>query len=309
MYKTKILVWVVIILLLVGGEFLVPAIKSASFREEITIQINGDEINNLSQKIPKQRINGYKVRVVESKPKIIFSDKDEKIEGYSKHSNYLYSPLCLYVDCKMNMENQGFISVSSNNNFPYKVDLKEILLAMEKDKNWEDLGFHDDVLNGKVNLYIAGSGYFREETENLFYLTLNDGSKVDDTTRKELKPRVDAILKKCVKVADLSQAMENKYKNPEKERIAFVAPEYFFNHLGSCTSSGNTHSFVPVYFKNTVYLNTYIYIADDMKDNESVKGFVSKIKEKKDIFNIIGWRANESDIDVSNISSIYLVSP
>ena len=225
MYKTKIITWIVVISLLLGCKYLIPAIKTVSLKEDITVQISGDEINDLSQILSSTKLNGYKMKVVNSNARIILSDKEQEIEGYSRHNNFLYSPLCLFVDNMVNSDNEGFISVEADDYYPYKVDLKSILLAMEKDETWDKLGCKDTVLNGKVTLHIASIGSFYKETENLFYLTLNDGAPVDEAKREELKPRVDAILNKCVKVTDISQAMDDKYKDAGKDRIAFIAPE------------------------------------------------------------------------------------
>ena len=310
MYKYKIIAWIVAIALLFGFEALVPVIKkSFSKKEVVEIKFEGEEINDLSQSFSNMKINGYKLRIDETSPHILFTQNKQKSKDYYEYENALYSPLCLYVDSCVVNNDESFISVEGNSYWPYKVDLKSILQAMEKDKKWSDLGFNEAVFTGNVTLYIAESGLIYDKTEELFYLTLNDGKTVDEAKEKELKSRVDAIIKKCKKVRNIQQLMEEKYATPGKDRIAILAPEYYYYSLGSCTNTGNSHSFVPIYFNKTVYFDTYIYVVNSAKENQSVNTFLEKIKTKNDFLYYSGWRARSITYDVNNLSSAFLTSP
>lgn len=309
MYKHKIIAWVVAIAILFAVNTLTPIVKKNFAKETIEVKFTGKEINVLSQYFSDTKMNGYKIRIDDVSPHIIFSQKNEDIENYSKYNNSLYSILCLYLDSAFIDLNDGLTSVKGNDNAPYIVDLKLILTSMEEKKTWEQLGFDSRVLSGDVNLYIAESGLIYDKTEELFYLALNDGITVDETRKEELKPRVDAILSKCIKVSNLQQLIEDRYNNPGDERIAIIAPEYYFYLLGNCTGTSNYHSFAHVYFYDSVYLKTYIYIADSAKENVSVNTFLDKMADKSDLFYAIGWRTYSGEFNPNHISNMFLASP
>jgi hypothetical protein len=312
MYKGRLGLWIlsVIICLIVslGVKWIPTWFETTDLN--ISISIDGDA--DFSQVVANEKINGIKMYVRDDDPDVIITSNTlANTENYKVYDDILYSPLVMYA-CGIYNNDDGFISVAGSSN-KYKVDLYAILTAMESGKDWESIGFHKNVANGKITLYIPNEqcAYYNDVVE-LFYLTLNNGKTPDEATREALRPRVNTILSQCNTVSDIAQAIADEYSDPSKTHKVFIGPEYLYRrHVGSSIGSGSdsTKQFRHVYFLNTVYLTADIYVSKADEDIQIGEQFIEKIKTKKHFMQQTGWRIKNSTFDLDDVGWIYIETP
>lgn len=313
MFKGRLGIWVILIVVCFVAQWLIGAVPTWFESHDLTTTINIKSDADFTQVLSNTKINKIKTIVKNEDPEMVITDNEEiSLDNYTKYEDFLVSPVVMYA-CNVNSQNNGFIAVPNTSNC-YKVDLKSILVAMEKDAEWDSLGIHKSVANGTVTLYIPNeqNAYYDDIVE-LFYLTINNGAVPDQTTREALKSRVDGLLKKCHKVADIGQAILEEYKDPSKAHKVFIGPEYLYQR-GTNTSNpyiaDSNKGFRPVYFLDTVYLTADVYIksAENSEENYG-KRFVENIQEKHNFMQQTGWRVKNNTFDLDKISGIYYESP
>ena len=311
MFKGRIWLWVIVIAICFVAHLLITYVPTWFSSDDLTIQINVSTDSDLGNVLANEKVNGFKLFLQSKNADIIISDDDyENIEGYTKYDDCLWSPLVLYA-CGLSTNNEGFIK-TTNNSACYKVDLYNILLAMEKNADWESLGVDEDIVNGKVTIYIPREeSHYYDKVVELFYLTLNNGRTPTETERAALKNRVEVLLNKCNKVADISQSIYEESQNPSETHKVFIGPEYLFRRgSDSSMSTGYDKSFRPVYFLNTVYLTADLYVKD-VEENalNFAEKFVDKIRNKRHFMQLTGWRIEDSTFDLSSVSGTYFANP
>ena len=115
MFKGKLQVWCLVILgsLALNGLFyIVPLMFHDLFpkTEEVSIQISETVDPILSEFINHCKFKNSQVTVSFENSDIVITNEDEK-EGYTKYSNFLYSPLVLYARSSFTENDSGFISL------------------------------------------------------------------------------------------------------------------------------------------------------------------------------------------------------
>lgn len=309
MYKGRVGIWVTVILCcaLITGLFKwVPTWFESN---DLTVKVEMKHDNGMSEVLSRNKINGYRLNLKDSDSDIIISDKMDNVSGYTKIEDKLFSPLVMYIRADIDDHPEGLIKMGTNS-YAFKIDLYTILEAMEKGKEWEDLGFSNKIIKGPVTIYIPNeqASYYSQVVE-LFYLTLNKGETPDAETRETLKPRVDKLLEKCIKVVDINQAVYDEYKKSSTNHKVFIGPEYLFRRGAEYSMSRNYEdSFQPVYFMKTVMLYADIFVKET-EENGNLNKFVQKITEKDKFMSCTGWRVEDSTFDISYISSAYIKEP
>jgi hypothetical protein len=192
----------------------------------------------------------------------------------------------------------------------YKIDLYSVLVAVENGSEWKTLGLNEKVAKGTAKLYIPNeqSPYYNEVVE-LFYLTLNKGKTPTAEERESLTGKVDNILSKCVKVADINQAIYNEYKNPTDEHKILIGPEFLYlrgkdGSMGPGTDSrgySNTKQYRPIYFLDTVTVQVDVYVKNDEQKADVLSKFIDVIKSNSEFMDKTGWRIKNYSFDLSSV--------
>ena len=309
MYKGRVGIWITVILCcaLITGLFKwVPTWFESN---DLNVKIEMQNDSGMSETLSRNKINGYRLNLTDKDAEIIISDKSDSISGYTKIENKLFSPLVMYMLADIDDHPEGLIKMGTNS-YAFKVDLYTLLEAMENSKEWEDIGFSNKIIKGPVTIHIPNeqASYYNRVVD-LFYLTLNKGEIPDNDTKEALKPRVDKLLEKCVKVVDVNQAVYEEYKKSSTNHKVFIGPEYLFRRGAEYSMSRqNEDSFQPVYFVKTVTLYADIFVKD-IEDNNNLNRFIEKITEKDAFMSKTGWRVEDSTFDIGYISSAYIKEP
>lgn len=195
------------------------------------------------------------------------------------------SPIIAWA-CGVSYEPDGFVQAPNVSN-TYKLDLFTVLKAIEDGKSWEDLGFSENVINGPVTLYIPSPrcSYYNSVVE-LFRMTLSNGDAITDANREEIEQRVNTIIGKCHKVADVTQAIIDEYKNPSDTHKIFVGPEYIYKR-GRDSAIGY----------------------NDGDNVELANKFVENMRQNKEFMFKTGWRVKNIEYDIWDVSNIYYKTP
>ena len=312
MFKGRIGLWIILFVVCLLAQLGIKWIPTWFTSYETTIMIDVEDDVNLSEFLIGQKINGFKLLLNTENPSMIISSEKIQNEDYVEYKDYLSSPIVLYVPAQLhNSKNNGFSSFSDGGKV-YQVDLLSILEAVESGANFETLGFHKDVVSGIATLYIPSeqSPYY-DEVIDLFYLTLNKGKIPTVEEKTQLKSRMETILNKCIKVADIRQAIKDEANKPSENKKLFIAPEYLHKTCeGMYTYNGSYKDYVPVYFTKTNYLKASIYILNTENGEVSTaKWFLEKIQKKYDFMSKTGWRVANRTYDLYNVSSYYMENP
>lgn len=302
MFKGRIGVWITVIALCVLGTYFIDNIPKWADTTDITISSQIDD-SQVAENIANNRYGDYTVRIATESPDIIISNSTDKPAGYTVKEKMLFSPLVLYVRNTIDTYNNGFIESNAGHHF--QIDLKTVLGAMEQNKDWNDIGIHNNVVKGKVVLYIPNEKeWYYSEVEELFYTALNGDKEPTEEERKILKPRVDALISKCTKVASMEQEIQEESSNPSEDYKVFIAPECFFMTFKGM-GTAYSHDFTPVYFTKSVFVYADLYIKDNAKTRNNIKitdDFISAIQEDRGFMQSTGWRVKNSTFDTSWIS-------
>ena len=309
MFKGRIGIWISVLVAAIVLQFLVIRVPVWLESDDVIMSVSVDKDADLNDVLANSRICKINITLRDSDPDIIITEKNEVHVNYEKYSDFIYSPLVMYAT-NVSYDDEGFIGVPSSSNC-YKVDLKNILIAMQDGKEWKDLGFNKDVINGKITLYIPSEDCaYYENVVDLFYLTLNNGKDVDAATKEQLEPKVKELLKKCKTVSDMSQAIEEEAENESKTHKVFIGPEYLYQRDSSTFSAESDYKFRPVYFKNTVYLKANVYVKKSTTDDKTAATrFVNNMQESYKFLSYVGWRTKDSVYDVHSSGYVYINNP
>lgn len=285
MYKSRIQIWLVgLVVCIIISFFRSPSFVKGTY----TLYTNTTDDflkNNLTQKTCF--INAKSTYDKSNADIIIQSSSNENISEYKKYENYLYSPIIMFVNNNCQNIRNGFII---KNNVTY-FDLKKLLVGLENDKTFQDIGIDKKVAEGPIVISIPDeSNECYDEVKKLFLLTLDDKSESVEKVEK----RVEKLLKKCKKVPDPSGEMMRITKNSDKHNLIFIGPEYYvysdqyditvFNHNQNDTKNNTWCSVYPNKTCNITY--------DVFVKNEKEKIF-DKIKNK---YKNIGLRSIDNPI-------------
>jgi len=320
MYKGRLGIWIFVLSVCCLVSFFMQKIPVWTRVDDVSISIDVKNDADMAEQIVNEKINHFRyVAKSDESDILIRSQSDEKIDGYKKIDEVLYSPIVMYVnsDVQNNKKDTGFIKLTdgSNNSYDiYRIDLYNVLTAMEKDKEWESLNISKDVVKGKIKLTIPNKhcSYYNDVVD-LFYFALNDYEIPTEDERAKLKERVDKLIEKCEKVSDINQAIIDEAKNCKNERV-FIGPEYLCVR-GNMAFAGNNSSysdtFVPIYFTKHTFVKADIYIKEytDTNKQEIMTRFENSIFENKKFMREIGWRIKDSTFDVTDVHTYMLKNP
>ena len=311
MFKGRLGIWAGVIIAALFVQWIVGAAPKWFETDELTVNINVSTDSDLRQLLSENTINKLEINVTDELADVHITTEDEEgLEEYVKYENYIYSPLVMYAS-DVYYNDGGFIAVPNEDNC-YKVDLHNILIAMENGAEWDSLGFDKDVAKGVVKLYIPNEqcAYYNK-VEELFYLTLNNGVNPTEAAREQLKSRVDELLKKCEKVSDVGQAIYEEYQEPTKEHKVFIGPEYLYVRNDSSMTSKGSDSFRPVYFLKTVRLEANVCVKqhNDEEGRDFGNELIKVMKEESDFMGDTGWRVKNSTYDLDYIGYVYYNNP
>jgi hypothetical protein len=208
----------------------------------------------------------------------------------------------MYVDSDIDYHRDGFIEVNDSEK-KNKINLYNVLIAMEENRNWEQIGIHKDVASDKITLYIPDeNSWLYPYVEELFYMTLNGGEAPNEEQKEALRERVEKLINKCVLVSDLSKEMIDECENQSKNKKVFIGPETLFMTTNMINSNGSNR-FVPVYFNKTVFIYRNMYLKVDYGNEKNLaNGFLKTIRGKKHFMEDCGWRIKDSTFELGDLS-------
>lgn len=312
MFKGRLGLWAILFVACLVVTLCIEWVPTWFNSYDTTIMIEVEDDVTLSEFLIGQKINGFNLLLNTDNPSMIFSSEKIQDKNYIEYKDYLSSPIVLYVPAHIhNNKNNGFTSFSSGGKV-YQIDLLSILEAVENGAKFETLGFHKNVASGVATLHIPSEQTpYYDEVIDLFYLTLNKGKVPTEEEKTQLKPRLDTILSKCVKVADLRQAIKDESHKSSENKKLFVGPEYLHQTSdGMYVYNGSNNDYVPVYFTKTVYLKASIYIKNTEYGEEShAKWFLEKMQKKSNFMSQTGWRVANKTYYLSDVSTYYMENP
>lgn len=301
MLKSRIGIWILVIVLCVGGTFLIENVP-VWFEKTETTFLSEIEDACLAENIVDENYGGHHMKNSGENRDIIFSASGEEREGYKLEKDALYTPLVMFVNADVDYHRDGFIEVSDSEK-KNKINLYTVLTAMEENKTWEQIGIHKDVANDKITLYIPDeNSWMYPYIEELFYTTLNSGKTPTDEEKELLRERVEKLINKCTLVSDLSKEMLEEYENQSKNKKVFIGPESLFVTTNMLNSS-SSNRFVPVYFNKTVFIYRNMYLKTNYENGENLaNGFLNAIRKKDGFMKDCGWRVKDSTFDLGDVS-------
>lgn len=311
MLKGRVWLWVIMLVVTLIVSWLIQVVPGWFESSDLHVQIDIASDADFAQVIANQKIKKIKPILTSESPDLIITDKTSDIAGYTKYENYISSPIIAWA-CGVSYESDGFVQAPNVSN-TYKLDLFTVLKAIEDGKSWEDLGFSENVINGPVTLYIPSPqcSYYNSVVE-LFRMTLSNGDAITDANREEIEQRVNTIVGKCHKVADVTQAIIDEYKNPSDTHKIFVGPEYIYKRgRDSAIGYGNEmrKQYRPVYFFKTIFVEASVFVKNDGDNVELANKFVENMRQNKEFMSKTGWRVKNIEYDIWDVSNIYYKTP
>ena len=319
MYKGRLGIWVFVLSVCCLISFFMQKIPVWTHTDEISLSIDVKNDTDMAEQLISKKINHFRyVAKSDDSDIIIRSHTNETIDGYTKLDEVLYSPIVMYVNSDMqdsSKKNTGFIKLTDNNTFDaYRIDLYNVLTAMESGKEWSSLGVSSAVVKGIVELTIPDKhcGYYNDVVD-LFYFTLNDYEIPTEEERASMKNRVDKLISKCKKVSDIHQAIIDECKDCNNKKV-FIGPEYLCVRGSSAfadNNSGYSDTFVPIYFTKHTFAKADIYLKNhnDTTRQDVINKFKNSIFSNKKFMEEIGWRIKNSTFDVTDIHMYMLNNP
>jgi hypothetical protein len=297
-----------VIILCVGGTYLIENVPNWLETTEVNVCSEIPDAN-VAENILDNRYSGYRVKSKSDNYDIIFSTNTEPRNGYTLKEGILYTPMVMYVEANVDNHEGGFINAEGENNRK-KINLHTVLIAMEKNQKWEDIGVSEKVVKDKITIYIPDEkSWFYPAVEDLFYLTINGGKIPTEEERSLLKERIDNIIANCECVPDIEKAIYDEYVNETKTGKVFIAPECLFLTTNGMSNSNNYNKFVPIYFNHTTFIYVNAYLRTSYQGKNIADGFISTIQNKKNFMYDTGWRVKDSTFDIHSISTRFIKVP
>lgn len=108
MLKSRIGVWILVIILCVGGTYLVDNVPKWLDTTDINISSNVSD-SNIAENMLDNRYGKYRVKSKSGDYDVIFSTSNEEKVGYELKENLLYTPMVMYVEAYVDDYEGGFI--------------------------------------------------------------------------------------------------------------------------------------------------------------------------------------------------------
>lgn len=306
MYKGKFGLWISVLIFSFVLQMGITFVPKLFEDKDVTLYFNSNVDSMGSEILNNQNIGNFKLFINKNNADIVIADNLENKENYTSYSNYFCSPMVLYVQNDVVNNEEGFILANPKSEVsPIKVDLKNILLAMENGETWKSLGVNSKVVKGNVRITIPNerSPYY-DAVVDLFYLTLNDFKVPTETEKEELENQVNSMLEKCDKVVDIGQEIKTEHEKPSTDSKVFIGPEFLYIRGGSEMSRSNCDAFVPVYFPKTTVYTLNMYVKNNLQENESkiTSEFLEYISEQHNFVKLLGWRVNDATFSMDKIN-------
>lgn len=177
--------------------------------------------------------------------------------------DFLYSPMVVFTSSDIVYNDSGF----NYKNDSYYINLKSVLIGIEDNLLWKDIGIKLNKLKDEnITLKIPDkSSIYYENVRELIAINLVDYGK---PVTKDIYDRADEIMEKCISVPDIMQEIRNDI---DLDKIyVYIAPEYIMVELQNLDQTRN--NIIPVYPELTcaLYLDVLINnsnpeIADNIK--------------------------------------------
>ncbi len=255
----------------------------------VEISIYSDEENNNFRK----NINTVKTKegeyhIVDSPANaeiMIMRHSDKEIEGYSKHSNYLYSPIVMFASYEALESNSGF---DVNDNCASK-DMSILIDGMIQEKTWKDMDLeprYDDPMI--INIPIKAASYYQDVIDSIQYSL----EKVESSY--ELK----TVIEKMTKVESLAMEIDNLLK--DRNNAILIGPEFLVGNNDNVAASRSS-CYIPIYPEQTTAIYWDVFVKTDENEDRNL----NSLSDKK-FFKQTGLRCENHNFDYGDF---YSVSP
>ena len=238
------------------------------------VNYNDNNIKEFSS-IEKVGISGYSIDYNQVEEPVAFVDiPGLKKDGYVEYEKNIFSPIIMYVgESALNAKTGFSVSDTNYSSTAIKVqkNLSTILLAMEQDKTWEDIGIDKSCLEGKIVLSIPDKySSYRKLIKDLFILNLAE-DKVTDSNYEELEQRANNLLDKCIQVEEPKSYLVTNKEKDSVGKVILIAPEYLLNFdndyiFSTSYSDGKQEKFVPAYPTRTTAITYSLYVKKDIEE-------------------------------------------
>jgi len=309
MVKVKYKIWIGLLILSIILKFAiatVPSFLDGLFegKQSVDVYVSSKEDTKIKNQITGMRNDKLVINIatsVNDKTQAIITDKlsDElNISAYDKYPNAFTSPIVLFAPNDALEKSENF-SAGTGNEYSLSKDFYEILIAMESNKTWTDIGISKNVASGKVSLLIPAKNtpYYPAVVEAI-YMTLNqnkDVLTVEDISL--LKNRVDKILDKCVKSEDVGKYITRKAEDNNKDLNSLVlGPEFIISDNTDAYSRSNDGDWMPIYLRKTSNISLDLYLKKNNPYMESLKSIFSNASFAK----ATGMRTTNRDYTLSS---------
>ena len=304
MIKQRLWIWILFFAIVWGGKYLINWITTP--QPEINIQYSIAENPELSD-IKNVNVGGIKETYNLKNPQVILTTKDLDNKDFNKNEDIWLSPFVLYTGDHALVDKSGFTVSDLDSSLSYrtaKKDLSIILLAMEKDKTWQDIGIVNTCLEGKIKLHIPDKNSpFYPYVEKLFLMNLNE--EVTEENFDILMQRVDKLISKCIQVENVESFINNTKNENKNMKIAVIAPEYIiannYSTFNGEHSSSKQKTIIPVYLTKTTAIKYHLYSKNDLDENISQK-IIDKYSSKK-ILTETGLRPLYQNVNIESLNS------
>lgn len=259
MYKNRFHFWIAIFLIAVLIRSIVNLdISSIVVKsKEVTVNIAAD--SSVKSNFTKAKTGAIELVQTTNDPSIIIKPvSDETIDGYSKISNAIYSPIVMYIPTDEDAPSSLFYQLGGDTRYVNFVDIAEAII---NDTTAGELGIsdNDDIKDSTIilNLPSKSTAYYDAVIEQI-YVSLNNNKKPTEEEKLELKGTVDTLIEKSVNCNDINSKLDSEMTGYN----IFICPEYYMNVSNYGEGKGNNY-YRPIYFEKTITPGYDVFIKSE----------------------------------------------
>lgn len=309
MYKSRLWIWVVVILF-AGGIKLFPKVISSlpeSHTYNVYLDVSDNETRSKATDTSYVTKSNFNVSYSINGSDLIIKDHEEasSIDGYKKYEKCLSSPIVMYAQ-DTNSSYSGFRTTNSNETAPVDKDFLVILDAVENGKTYGEIGLGNLKEDEPVKLMIPNRSLpSYHAVEDLFYAALNNGVMPDEQRRAELAERVESLMGKCIQSdsvkTKINEAFEMKDRKNPKDTL-FIDTESICLYSSTAFDPSSQYT-DKVYYPVYTIPSTAVYYDVFIRENLATEQPETKVKDADYIFSqfadsnfadMIGLRINGS---------------
>lgn len=246
MYKTKMVVWILVFILWISSMVVPGMFKST------TVTVSSDETQIL-RNLNKEKIAGNKLFASNNNSDIVITSA--AIDGIQEIEKF-YSPIVGFLSSTYC---NGFHDISNSFTVVYVADFSKIFDGFLLDKKWDEMfpGSKKEVINVSVD---ANS---EKEIKDLMYISFC--SIYDSETAKQ---KTIQCWDKAYKI----MSMDNIAEEAKANNVFMVGPEYIYG------ISEIRNTMYKVNPSETVAKNFFVYIVSDLYEKDYI---LEMLKEEK----------------------------